>query len=153
MRLCLAEGFWALTLPGAIAGLLALLGVLLGSRLQRSQSDRTLSRELQIKAAADFMAAIDEFTLAYAHSNRPRDIPLAETDREAMRFDGFMRLKSRAAAIAIVGPDELSRLAELALDLATEAAFSKTRSVEALLEVSDLGRSFSDEAKKLRPSA
>jgi hypothetical protein len=99
------------TLGIAIAGFGATLAAAfgaatIGGRLQRSSDIDNLRIQLQIEVAAKFIAAVGDFTIGYAQSNKPRVEDLTPTDQYEAAFMACIALKSATAAVAIVGPDE-----------------------------------------------
>ncbi len=141
----------------AIVGIAATLaaafgGAYYGGRLQRSNNAEALALQLQIDNAAKFVAAVGDFTVGYAQSNKPGVENLTPTQRDEPVYLGYITLKSQTAAVEIVGPDELAELAVQILEKALDAGFDHgNRGVAAHVEVRDLTNEFRDEARKLRP--
>jgi hypothetical protein len=141
----------------AIAAIVATLaagfgGAYYGGKLQRSTNVEVLALQLQIETAARFIAAVGNFTIGYAQSNKPGVENLTPTEQDESAFMGYIALKSATAAVNIVGPDELSVLADKILKKAVDAGFDHgTEGVAAHNEVRDLTNDFRDAAQKLRP--
>jgi hypothetical protein len=141
----------------AIAAIVATLaagfgGAYYGGKLQRTANVEVLALQLQIETAARFIAAVGNFTIGYAQSNKPGAENLTPTEQDESAFLAFIALKSATAAVNIVGPDELSILADKILEKAVDAGFDHgTGGVSAHNELRDLTNDFRDAAQKLRP--
>ena len=138
----------------AAAAVVGFGAAFVGGWMQRKSTRDALELQLQIDAAAKFIAAVGDFTVGYANSNKLGVEDLTPTERDEPAYFGFIALNSQAAAVAIVGPDELALLADRILERALDAGFDHgTDGVAAYTEMGRLTGEFRDEARKLRPTA
>src|SRR5664280_2107457 len=104
---------------GALVALAAAFGgAWYGGRLQRSSDQGTLALQLRIDAAAKLLGTVGEFQFAYGSAWAPDKTDLTMTERQLPIFAVVLALRAEAAAVGIVGPDELGAIASWIVRLA-----------------------------------
>jgi hypothetical protein len=99
-------------LYGAIVALAAAFGdAWYGGRLQRSNDQDNLTLQLRIDAAAKLVGTAGDFQFAYGSAWAPDKMNLPLTERHRPIFAVVVALRADAAAVWIVGPDELGEIA------------------------------------------
>ncbi len=156
-----------MTLGIAIAGFVATVaaafgGAWYGGRLQRSANLETLARQVQIDSAAKFLAAVGDamgvFGSGIILASAGRDNPTSkESAQHTWRV--LVGLRVQASSLAIVGPDDLAKLAR---DIQGHAAVvdysvitgNADQAQASQLEVGRLAEAFEAKATELlRPAA
>jgi hypothetical protein len=146
------------TLGIAIAGFVATVlaafgGAWYGGRLQRSSDMEHLALQLQIDSAARFIGSAGEFISAYGLAWAPGTENLTMTERQTPIFNGFVAVRSQAAAVEIVGPDGLADLGRQFVESAQKDGMAPSFGPEVVQKLGALNQRFIDEAKELRPEA
>lgn len=106
-------------LIGAVVALVAAFGgAWYGGRFQRASNMETLDRQVQIDSAAKFIGAVGEAQIGFAHTARSIGEDLTLTEQTEPAWLALIGLRVRAAAITIVGPEDLAELAKEMLEQA-----------------------------------
>ena len=144
-----------MTLGIAIAGLVATVvaglgGAYIGAKLQRSGNLAQLQIELQIDAAAKFLAAASDFQFIYGVQWAPGTEDLTLTERHAPILNALLSVRTQSASVGIAGPDELALTADHFVELAQEGGLTTVFDVGLVKQLATLTYKFIDGAKRLR---
>lgn len=147
-----------MTVAIAIAGFVATVaaafgGAWYGGRFQRASNMETLALELQIDSAAQFIGTVDRFSVAYAGAWGPDTLTFTLSQHHQPIFEPLMALRSRAAAVQIVGPDDLASLAAEIVHLASERGLGNNFDPTLFADLSLSVEAFLQAALPLRPAA
>ena len=111
--------WWSIASIGA-AFIVGFGAAFLGALMQRRATNSALTRQLQIDSAAKFIGSAADFSVAYTHAWAPGTENATPTERHRPIFEVVLTLRSRAAAVGIVGPDDLAAAAAEIVRLAAD---------------------------------
>jgi hypothetical protein len=92
----------------------------LGGWMQRNAALTAVQLQNQIDAAAKFLGTVGDFQFAYGSAWEPDTTDLTLTERQRPIFAVVLALRAQAAAVEIVGPDELGDIASWIVRLAAD---------------------------------
>jgi hypothetical protein len=141
-----------------VAALVGFGAAWLGARLQRTSGDHALALQLQIDAAAKFLAAVGETFIPLALPGEAGAKGRSNAEQPEPAWIALVDLRVQASALPIVGPDALSDIAKAIEGQALIVDYSKIVGapdrVAAQKEVGRLTAQFENEARRLlRPSS
>jgi hypothetical protein len=140
-------------LVGALVALVAAFGgAWFGGRLQRSNDLENITLQIQIDSAAKFIGSVGGFSFAYAQAWEPGTENVMLSARHNPIFEAILTLRSQAAAVGIVGPDDLAAITDEIVVLAAGRGLGTSFDAALFADTSLAIERFENEARRLRPT-